>query len=238
MTRSTALALVGLALSGAQIIAGIKELKQFHDLCCKEAKTPADLKDAGKVFADAVGKIGVNTVLAVLGVKGLKGARGAAAGEDALSAEKIAEIKAMPKGSRPPPETYTAPDSIAAHNALFDNGASRIMPKSNFERFGPSQVDGTSFVLPKADTDALLTSSGGDASVIENRLGLPSGYLSKEPMVLVDFTDPKSLDLSFPSGNEAGASSLWEPGGYLPSGIPEAVVKPTPGSFSVHDLKF
>ncbi len=72
-------------MSGAQIVAGLKELYQFHQVCCKQAKTPNDLKRAGVLFADAVGKIGVNTLLAILGVKALRGAKGGAAASGTAS---------------------------------------------------------------------------------------------------------------------------------------------------------
>lgn len=37
--------------------------------------------------------------------------------------------------------------------------------------------------------------------------------------------DPSELtNLRMPSGNEAGANEHWIPGGYLPTGIPEAVI--------------
>ena len=222
-----ALALVGLALSGAQIIAGIKELKQFHDLCCKEAKTPADLKNAGKVFADAVGKIGVNTVLAVLGVKGLKGARGAAAGEDALSAEKIAEIKAMPKGSRPDPSTYMSQDAIDAHLAKFKGGATKIAAYNPTGTVGPP---GGTFAMPATLADSLITKANGDPAALEQSLGLEPGSLGSSPY-RIDITSPSGLRMS--SGNELGANPSWLPGGWTSGGIPEATIDPIkPGTYT------
>jgi len=36
--------------------------------------------------------------------------------------------------------------------------------------------------------------------------------------------DPINFNLRIPSGNEAGANEMWVPGGYLPEGMPEAVI--------------
>lgn len=206
----------------------MKELYQFKQACCGQATTPEDLKRAGTLFADAVGKIGVNALLGLLGVKAAKGlkfkAGGGAAVAGTLDEATIARIKAMPKGSRPDPSTYMSQEAIDEHLAKFDDGASRFTLKSSLDKNGPAQKDGTSFVMPKSEADNLLHSAGGDKQVLEQSLGLPEGQLDGNTLVRIDVADPKSLGLKIPSGNEAGANSQWIPGGLLPSGNSEAII--------------
>jgi RHS repeat-associated protein len=135
-----------------------------------------------------------------------------------------AEIKAMPRGSRPDPKTYLSARYVGAHMAKFANGASRFMTKGNLDKYGPGQRDGTAFVLPKAEADAMVKSAKGDKRAMEKALGLPDKALDTSELRRVDIADPEALDVRVPSGNEAGASDLWLPGGQLPTGNNEAVV--------------
>ncbi|MBF0208450.1 MAG: hypothetical protein HQK53_16345 [Oligoflexia bacterium] len=57
----------------------------------------------------------------------------------------------IPKGSRPLPESYLPKEHIELHLAKFDEGAARFMKKSQFEKYGAAQADGTSFVIPKKE---------------------------------------------------------------------------------------
>jgi hypothetical protein len=59
---------------------------------------------------------------------------------------------------------------------------------------------------------------------LEQALGLPQGYFDTEGLVRVDVPDPAEYDLRIPSGNEAGTNDQWLPGGFLPTGMPEAVI--------------
>lgn len=43
-------------------------------------------------------------------------------------------------------------------------------------------------------------------------------------MVRIDIDAPLAHGGRIPSGNEAGANPQWEPGGHLPTGIPEIVI--------------
>jgi len=108
--------------------------------------------------------------------------------------------------------------------AQFDDGASRFMTQSNLQKYGPAQADGTAFVMTRKQADKLLADAGGDAAKFEQALGLPANTLSTNPMVRVDFPRPRELNVRVPRGTEAGANSLWMPGGYLPSGQLEAVL--------------
>jgi len=143
---------------------------------------------------------------------------------EAIGPRKFSEILEIPKGTRPPPESYLPKEYIEKHLAEFDDGASRFMRKSDLERYGPAQVDGTSFVLPKNEADKILSSAAGERKVLEESLGLPAGYLENVDMVRVDISKPRDFNLRIPSGNEAGANTQWVPGGKLPNGNTEAVI--------------
>jgi hypothetical protein len=75
--------------------------------------------------------------------------------------------------------------------------------------------------------------------MMERALGLPEGFLDDNKIVRIDVADPEEYNLRVPSGNEAGANSDWVPGGYLPDGLPEAVIdgrNVPPGDLSIIDI--
>jgi hypothetical protein len=134
------------------------------------------------------------------------------------------EVLAIPKGSRPDPSVYLTPEYMANHLAQFKNGASRIMPVRNFEKYGIAQTDGTSFTMAKHEVDEIFAKAAGDKRVLEQKLGLPEGFLENDKLVRIDIATPEELGLRIPSGNEAGANNFWLPGGKLPDGNLEAVI--------------
>lgn len=157
-----------------------------------------------------------------------------------LSAEKRDEIIAMPKGTRPDPSDYLSAEYIARHLSKFNDGATRFMPESNLAKYGIAQRDGTSFVMPRHEADAMLDSAEGNLRTIENELGLPEGFLDSNKIVRIDIPHPEEFRLRIPSGNEAGANEQWIPGGLLPDGASEAVidgVEVPPGGFTVTDIE-
>lgn len=141
-----------------------------------------------------------------------------------LDDQKRDEILAIEKGSRPDPAEYLPSDYIQHHLERFDDGATRFMTADNLDAFGIGQRDGTTFVFPRSELDSLMESTGGDRSRLEQALGLPDGYFSSYDVVRVDIPDPRNYELRMPSGNEAGANDKWIPGGFLPEGMPEAVI--------------
>lgn len=193
-------------------------------------------------YGEAIGRGLTEAVLVVVGTKGVdkaaKGARAADAAVDTADAARTAsrldaapltraqidEITSLPKGSRPDPAEYLSPQYIDGHLALFEDGATRFQLRSGLDKYGPGQVDGTSFVMPKAQADQLLASTAGDPRALERALGLPDGQLEGNTLMRVDFEQPDQLGLRMPSGNEAGANELWIPGGRLPDGGAEAVI--------------
>ncbi|BBX47934.1 outer membrane channel protein/necrotizing toxin glycohydrolase CpnT [Mycobacterium cookii] len=141
-----------------------------------------------------------------------------------LSEEKRDEILAMPKGSRPHPSEYLSPEYIEHHLDKFHEGVTRFMPESNLAKYGIAQQDGTSFVMPRSEADALISATHGDPRAVEEALGLAEGFLDSNNIVRIDIDHPDQFNLRVPSGNEAGANEQWIPGGKLPNGASEAVV--------------
>lgn len=158
---------------------------------------------------------------------------------DGLSVEKRDEIVSTEPGQRPDPSLYLAPEYISQHLEKFQDGATRFMPESNLEKYGIAQRDGTSFVIPKDDADAMLVRTQGDPRALERELGLPEHFLDSHKVVRVDVPHPNDANVRMPSGNEAGANDQWLPGGRLPDGTPEAVIdggRLGPDSYNVSDL--
>jgi hypothetical protein len=158
--------------------------------------------------------------------------------EPGLSAEKRDEILAMGKGTRPDPSEYLSPEYIEHHLDKFHDGATRFMPANNLDKYGIAQRDGTSFVMPKNEADALMAATHGDPRALEKALGLHEGFLDSKKLVRIDISHPDDFNLRIPSGNEAGANEQWIPGGLLPDGAAEAVVdggKIPPTGYSVSD---
>ncbi|MFS0868094.1 hypothetical protein AB3M83_12275 [Microbacterium sp. 179-B 1A2 NHS] len=139
------------------------------------------------------------------------------------------------KGDAPDPSDYLDADYIAQHLARFDDGASRIYFSDTLHQFGPGQRDNTTFVFPTSELQNILDESGGSANEVADRLGLDREWFfdaNGDPVpVEVRHFDPSELsNLRIPSGNEAGANDKWIPGGYLPTGIPEAVIDVPPSA--------
>lgn len=158
---------------------------------------------------------------------------------EGLSAEKRDEILAMPKGSRPDPSDYLSAEYITHHLGKFNDGATRFMPQSNLDKYGIAQRDGTSFVMPKNEADAMLEAAKSNPRIMESVLGLPEGFLDSNNLVRIDISDPEEFNLRIPSGNEAGANEQWIPGGLLPDGASEAVVDGgsiPPGGYNVTEI--
>ncbi|HEY1839508.1 MAG TPA: hypothetical protein VGG53_04665 [Mycobacterium sp.] len=141
-----------------------------------------------------------------------------------LTEDKRDEILALPKGSRPDPYDYLSPEYIEQHLDKFHEGATRFMPESNLDKYGIAQRDGTSFIMPKSEADALIEAIRGDPRAMEKALGLIEGFLDSNKIVRIDIGHPHEFDLRMPSGNELGANDQWIPGGKLPDGASEAVI--------------
>jgi uncharacterized protein YukE len=141
-----------------------------------------------------------------------------------LTDEQRDEILATEKGSRPDPSDYLPREFIEHHLHKFDDGASRFMTDKNYDMYGIGQRDGTSFMMPSNEVNALIESAHGDPVALARSLGLPEDYFVENHVVRVDIPDPQDYNLRVPSGNEAGANEYWLPGGFLPDGVSEAVI--------------
>ena len=144
-----------------------------------------------------------------------------------LNDEKIAEIQSIEKTFRPDPETYLPKDYIDSHAKSFENGASRIVTRKSFEDYGIGKPDPgrTEFVLTKERAGQMISESKGDVGVIADKLGIPQEQLKNDSLVLIEFEPTELYSPKMPTGNEWGANKQWIPGGKLPQGDLEAVVK-------------
>jgi hypothetical protein len=133
------------------------------------------------------------------------------------------------KGSRPDPGDYLDGDYIRTHLDQFENGGTHIYKKDSLDGYGPGNNrahDGsnTTYIFPTDQLQSLMDQVGSPGDLGE-ALGLGRDFFEGGDVVLRDFA-PHELDgLRMPSGNEGGTDlDKWIPGGYLPSGIPEAVI--------------
>ncbi|KAI1710724.1 shK domain-like domain-containing protein [Ditylenchus destructor] len=134
-------------------------------------------------------------------------------------------------GRFPPVSEYLPKSYIRRHLSMFDDGAAFFITEQSLEKFGRELIgrpDNTQFVIPVDYMDDLLYEANGNISVVEDELGIPAGVWVGMDMRRIDVPRPRLLHLRIPSGNEAGANELWIPGGYLPTGIPEAVIDRVP----------
>ncbi|TNH06109.1 hypothetical protein FHQ30_09060 [Pasteurellaceae bacterium Phil11] len=133
-----------------------------------------------------------------------------------LTEAKINEILLIEKGKRPNPTEYLPKEYIDAHLSQFDDGAVRFFVPHKSGTIGPENA----FVLPKTYVENLYKATEGNINLIEDKLGLPSGYLSYAKVAIIDKPNVK-----IPSGNEIGAHpDYWTPGGKTSGNVPEAII--------------
>lgn len=127
------------------------------------------------------------------------------------------------KGDRPDPGDYLDGDYVRQHLDQFADGATRIYRKSSLDDWGPGN-NGTTYVFPTDQLQKVIDRSPTPQDLART-LGLPENFFAGADVELRDFA-PHELDgLRMPSGNEGGTDlDAWIPGGYLPSGVPEAVI--------------
>jgi hypothetical protein len=139
------------------------------------------------------------------------------------SKEKVLEKL---KGDRPDPKEYLKAEYIKEHIELFEKEgiASRVILKRDFEDFGIGKPDRgrTEFVSRKSDIDDILMLSTEEQAL---KLGKPIEKIKNGELVRIDFILKKDIKIEIPSGNEFGANNQWIPGGILPDGNLEAIIK-------------
>ncbi|MDH7913761.1 hypothetical protein [Winogradskyella sp. SYSU M77433] len=162
-----------------------------------------------------------------------------------LKGFSLKKIVSIPKGKRPKPSLYLPKTYIKNHLELFLNEgvASRIVLKKDYLKYGIGKPDlgKTEFLSLKSQIDKLLKQANGDVSNLSKTLGVPEEQL-KGGLVRIDFKLSKKSKLVFPEGNEFGANPQWLPGGKLPTGELEIVIK-TEGlilnkDYRVYDIIF
>lgn len=101
------------------------------------------------------------------------------------------------------------------------------MLKDSHLQYGVGKPDAgkTEFVSLKSDMDNLLNQANGDINIVASGLAVPVDQL-QGGLVRIDFNISNSGNQVFmPTGNEFGANAQWLPGGKLPNGKSEAIVK-------------
>lgn len=131
-------------------------------------------------------------------------------------------------GNRPDPSDYLDQSYIDQHLDRFRDGASRIYISDDLATYGPGNR-GSTFVFPTSELQTIIDETGGDARQLAIRLGMREDYYldaAGNPVAVeIRNFDPSELsNIRVPSGNEGGANPQWIPGGYLPTGDPEAVI--------------
>ena len=139
------------------------------------------------------------------------------------------DILSIPKGQRPAPSTYLSSGYIQQHLAKFEKEGivSRIVTKKSYETFGIGKPDigKTEFVSTKGEIDDIIRKSNGNIKLIAEELGIPPTQLQEGGLVRIDFKISDRYKVEVPSGNEFGTNDLWLPGGKLPNGKLEAIIK-------------
>lgn len=103
-------------------------------------------------------------------------------------------------------------------------GASRIVTRENYEQYGIGKPDvgKTEFVGKKSEIDGVLKLPLSEQS---QKLGIPIAQLQGGNILRIDFKLSKKYRVTMPTGNEFGTNNLWIPGGKLPEGNSEAIIK-------------
>jgi len=138
-------------------------------------------------------------------------------------------ILSVPHGSRPEPEKYLDPDYISNHLQTFrDHGGGFLFTDADIANPKYTSFNPKKFVMAGSDLRSVVTKfeATGDVSVLETALGYDPGYLVGKDIYMLNLDNPRVV---MPTGNEAGANSLWRPGGLTyPGGMREGVLDNVP----------
>lgn len=132
----------------------------------------------------------------------------------------------MGKGNRPNPSEYLIQKYIDAHIAKFtrEGIASRIVLKKDYEKYGVGKPDKgkTEYVSTKSEIDRILKLPLSERS---KKLGIPESQLEGGEVIRIDFKLTSKYKVEMPTGNEFGTNPQWIPGGKLPEGDLEGIIK-------------
>lgn len=114
----------------------------------------------------------------------------------------------------------------------FEKGGSKLVSSQMLKQFDNSLYFGKpsgTFISPSDEIDNLL-SQGLNRVQIAEKLGIDDPLFLKGDLTRIDITPKalKELNLRLPTGKEAGANSLFVPGGKTSGGISEGVVNGVP----------
>ncbi|MGO4742384.1 PAAR domain-containing protein [Serratia quinivorans] len=142
------------------------------------------------------------------------------------------KILGTEKGGRPAPESYLSNRYIKNHLKDFDKGATRLVTKRDYIKYGLGKPDElkSEFVSSSKGMNKIISESKGNTKLLSDRLGVSKEQLDNGEMLRVDFYPTNKYSPQLPTGNEFGANPQWLPGGRLPKGDPEAII-------SMKDLK-
>ncbi len=142
-------------------------------------------------------------------------------------------------GSYLPSEEYLDASYILQHKNSFNNKASYLMTKDQYNLFVKDKSiigrpDGQ-FVSTTERIDDVLKKAD-KALYNAKELGIPPGEWSGQGgIVRVDVSDLNDYNPRIPYGSESGANELWNPGGYTSGGVKELVIDEIPEiSFKIH----
>jgi RHS repeat-associated protein len=131
------------------------------------------------------------------------------------------------------PSTWTDETGLApcfvpkSHRGAFRDGAACFVPKSVLQMLKSKGItklgrDDGLFVLTRKEANHL---AGQSAEAVKKRLGIPKKAWN-EPMYRVDIPKSEMRNFRLPKGTDAGANSLFKPGGYTKGGAPEGAIDP------------
>jgi len=133
---------------------------------------------------------------------------------------------------------------IRMHIESFRNGGSSLVTRRTYNDYMKNTdklgyPDNSMFIARKDFIDKVISEANGDISVLEKRLGFPSGHFAKGGgMVRVDINNPLLHNARMPSGMEMGANQYFKWGGYTSGGVPELVVDQVPNTDACRTITF
>lgn len=140
-----------------------------------------------------------------------------------------ADILAIPKGERPPPESYLEKRYIDEHLKAFEEeGGGFLFTADDLGNSRYSEFNPRKFLMANSDLHVVVNTyrKTGDLSVIESALGYEPNFLSGMEIYMLTLEKPTVV---MPSGNEGGVNPLWRPGGLTyPGAMREAVLDNVP----------
>ena len=120
-------------------------------------------------------------------------------------------------------------------SAELEGGGSWLMTSTYYDKFaagksllGRPGVNGGQFMTSSTQMNNLIAETGGDTTLLANRLGTTWGV--SESLVRMDVSDPLWFNPQLPTSTTAGANSLFRSGGATVGEVSEVVTDLLPAS--------